>query len=60
MATPNLVNMQGGLFSRGFLKYNETYYFFSIVSGKEKDFSKALATLGKSGQISSLKKVLED
>ena len=60
MAALNLANMQGDLFSRGFPKYNETYYFFSIMPGKEKDFSKALAALGKSGQISSLEKVRED
>jgi hypothetical protein len=60
MAAVNLANVQGDLFSRGFPKYNETYYFFSIVTGKEKDFSKALAVLGKSGEISSLEKVLTD
>ena len=60
MAAVNLDNIQGDLFSRGFPKINETYYFFSIVPGKEKDFSKALAALGKSGQISSLRKVLAD
>ena len=60
MATLNLANVQGDLFSRGFPKYNETYYFFTIMPGKEKDFSKALAALGKSGQISSLEKVRED
>ena len=52
--------MQGDLFSRGFPKYHETYYFFSIVLGKEKEFSKALAVLAKSDQISSLTKVRED
>lgn len=60
MAAVNRDNVQGDLFSRGFPKISETYYFFSIVPGKEKDFSKALATLGKSGQISSLNKVLAD
>jgi len=60
MAAVNLDNVQGDLFSRGFPKISETYYFFSIVPGKEKDFSKALTALGKSGQISSLNKVLAD
>ena len=55
----NLGNLQGDLFSRGFSKLNETYYFFSIAPNKEKDFTKALNTLGKSGQISSLKTVLD-
>ena len=58
MAPLNLANMQGDLYSRGFPKYNETYYFFSIVSAKE--FSKALAVLAKSAHISSLQKVQED
>ncbi|ERF74220.1 hypothetical protein EPUS_03410 [Endocarpon pusillum Z07020] len=60
MAAVNLDNVQGDLFSRGFPKIKETYYFFSIVPGKEKDFSTALAALGNSGKISSLKKVLDD
>jgi hypothetical protein len=57
---PNLENIQGDTFNRGFPKVNETFYFFSIAPGKEKEFTKALAALGKSGQISSLKKVLAD
>ncbi|KAI9891154.1 MAG: hypothetical protein M1814_002997 [Vezdaea aestivalis] len=57
---PNLDNLQGDLFSRGFPKLNETYYFFSVVEGKEHDFSKRLADLGKSGEISTLRKVLDD
>lgn len=60
MTAVNLNNVQGDMWSRGFPKLNETYYFFSIVAGKEKDFSKALAALGKSGQISTLNKVLAD
>lgn len=60
MATPNLANIQGDLISHGFPKSHETYYFFSIAPGKEKDFTKALAALGKSGQISSLDKVRGD
>lgn len=60
MAKPDLANLQGDLFSRGFPKYHETYYFFNIVKGQEKAFSEALATLGKSGEISSLEKVLEE
>ena len=62
MAAVNLDNVQGDLFSRGFPKYNEVYYLFSIVPGKEKDFSKALKTLvsEKDKYISSLTKVLAD
>ncbi|KAK4696204.1 hypothetical protein P7C71_g1673, partial [Lecanoromycetidae sp. Uapishka_2] len=55
-------NLQGDLFNRGFPKYNEVYYFFSIVQGKEKEFSKALKTLvsEKDKYISSLTKALAD
>ena len=60
MASVNLENVQGDLYSRGFPKFFETYYFFSIAEGKEKDFSNALNALGKSGQIANLKKVLDD
>ena len=62
MAEEPLDNVQGDLFSRGFPKFNEVYYFFSIVSGKEKDFSKALKTLvsERDKHISSLTKVLAD
>ena len=60
MTKPNLANLQGDLFSRGFPKYNETYYFFSIVVGKEKDFTRALTALKQSQAISSLEKVLND
>ena len=62
MAEVSLDNVQGDLFSRGFPKYNEVYYFFSIVPGKENDFSKALKTLvsEKDKYISSLTKVLAD
>ena len=62
MAEVNLENVQGDLFSRGFPKYHEVYYLFSIVSGKEKEFSKALKTLvsEKDKHISSLTKVLAD
>lgn len=60
VAIPDLENLQGDLFSRGFPKYKETYYFFSIVPGKEQDFTKFLGQLGRSEQISSLKKVLGD
>ena len=62
MAAVNLDNVQGDLFNRGFPKYHEVYYLFSIVSGKEKEFSKALKTLvsEKDKYISSLTKVLAD
>ena len=57
MASVNLDNVQGDLFSRGFPKIHETYYFFSIL--KEKEFPQRLAALGKSGQISNLTKVMD-
>ena len=62
MAGVNLDDMQGDLFSRGFPKFHEVYYFFHIVSGKEKEFSQKVKSLvsGNDKHISSLKKVLED
>ena len=62
MADVALDNVQGDLFSRGFPKYYESYYFFSIVQGKEKDFCKALKALvsEKDKHISSLTKVIAD
>ena len=61
MGTDNIKErLQGDLFSRGFPKINEVYYFFSIALDQEKAFTKALATLGRSDQISSLTKVLAD
>lgn len=62
MAEVSLDDMQGDLFSRGFPKFNEVYYFFHIVSGKEKEFSQKVKNLvsGEDKHISSLKKVLED
>ena len=58
----DLDDVQGDLFSRGFPKFNEVYYFFHIVSGKEKEFSQKLKLLvsGGENQISSINKVLED
>lgn len=55
-AAPNLGEIQGDLFSRGFPKFNETYYFFSIR--KPADFSKALPKLVDGKHISSLATVL--
>ena len=62
MAAVSLDNVQGDLFSRGFPKFYESYYFFSIVQDKEKDFCKALKILvsEKDKHISSLTKVLAD
>ena len=60
MAAVSLDNVQGDLFSRGFPKINEMYYFFTIAPNKERDFSKALAILGSSGKIATLKTVLDD
>lgn len=57
----NKDNIQGDLFSRGFPKYDETYYFFSItksaVSGKQ--FHQLLPDLARK-EISTLQKVLTD
>jgi hypothetical protein len=57
----NKDNIQGDLFSRGFPKYDETYYFFSItksaVSGKQ--FHQLLPELARK-EISTLQKVLTD
>ena len=52
---PNLKNIQGDLYSKGFPKFNETYYFFTI--GKPKDFSKALKQLVEKNEISTLETV---
>ena len=54
----NLDNIQGDIFSRGFPKMNETYYFFSIVEGKENGFTKALNKLATSGHVSTLTNVI--
>ena len=55
-------DVQGDLFSRGFPKFNEVYYFFHITSGKEKEFCQKLKMLVSSEEkhISSINKVLED
>jgi hypothetical protein len=60
MVPPKLDNIQGDLYSRGFPKKNETYYFFTIVAGKEKEFSQALTALVKAKKISSIKDVFDD
>ena len=62
MADIKLDNVQGDLFNRGFPKFNESYYFFSIAQGEEKNFCKALKTLvsEKDKYISSLTKALAD
>ena len=62
MAAVNLDDVQGDLWNRGFPKFNEVYYFFSIVTGKEREFSKALKNLvsEKDKHISSLTKALAD
>ncbi|KAK3356647.1 hypothetical protein B0T25DRAFT_537124 [Lasiosphaeria hispida] len=53
----DLSKIQGDLFSRGFPKFNETYYFFSIK--KPGDFSKALRKLARDGKsISTLQAVI--
>ena len=58
----DLDDVQGDLFSRGFPKFNEVYYFFHIASGKEKEFCQKLKMLvsGEEKHISSINKVLDD
>ena len=60
MAEVNLEDLQGDLFSRGFPKFHEVYYFFNIQESKE--FARKVKTLvtGEDKHISSLKKVLKD
>lgn len=60
MAQLNTANVQGDLFSRGFPKHHEMYYFFLIADKKEEQFRKALPQLVEKKHISSMKKVLED
>ena len=62
MAEFNRDDVQGDLFSRGFPKFNEVYYFFHIRAGKEKEFSQKVKLLvsGEEKHISSINKVLED
>lgn len=62
MAEFNPDDVQGDLFSRGFPKFAEVYYFFNIKSGKEKEFCQKLKTLvsGEEKHISTISKVLED
>ena len=62
MAEVNLDDLQGDLFNRGFPKFHEVYYFFHILSGKEKEFCQKVKNLvsGEDKHISSLKKVLKD
>ena len=58
----DLDDLQGDLWSRGFPKFNETYYFFSIADSKEKEFRTALKALVSEPDkyISSLTKVRKD
>ena len=62
MAEFNPDDVQGDLFSRGFPKFNEVYYFFHITPGKEKEFCQRLKMLvsDEEKHISTIKKVLED
>ena len=58
----NRDDVQGDLFSRGFPKFDELYYFFHIKASKEKEFCQKLKNLvsGEEKCISSINKVLED
>ena len=57
-----LEQIQGDIWTKGFPKYHETYYFFSIKTDKEGLFSQCLKVLAKQTPplISSLKKVRDD
>jgi hypothetical protein len=57
-AAVNVTNVQGDVFSRGFPKHYEIYYFFSINEGK--NFPKAVGTLMSKKHISNLKQVIDD
>ena len=54
----NLNDIQGDIWSKGFPKFYETYYFFSIEPSNAKLFAQCLKDL--SPLISTLKKVKED
>ena len=56
------MNIQGDIWSKGFPKYHETYYFFAIKTGNEKTFVQSLRALVERSPplISTLKKVKED
>lgn len=57
----NRDDVQGDLFSRGFPKFTEIYYFFHIKSGKEEFCQKVkMLVSGEEKHISSINKVLED
>ena len=60
MANVNLDDLQGDLFNRGFPKFHEVYYFFHIITGKEKEFCQRLKGMVEEKRISSLSKVLGD
>ena len=57
-----LDTIQGDVWSKGFPKYYETYYFFSINSSNTKIFAKCLNDLATKSPplISSLRKVRDD
>lgn len=57
-----LDNIQGDIWSKGFLKKYEIYYFFAIKPEKEKDFVQNLGDLvsGSEMLISTLRKVKKE
>ncbi|ERF69422.1 hypothetical protein EPUS_05967 [Endocarpon pusillum Z07020] len=57
-----LGTIQGDIWTKGFPKYHETYYFFSIKTGKASLFSQRLKVLATQTPplISSLKKARDD
>jgi hypothetical protein len=57
-----LDNIQGDIWSRGFLKYYETYYFFSIKQSNANIFAQCLKDLATHSPplISTLRKVRDE
>lgn len=60
MTPAQLLDVQGDIWSKGFPKYNETYYFFTIE--QPKDFTLCLRELlkGERPLISNLARVKQD
>ncbi|CAO2652321.1 Nn.00g006040.m01.CDS01 [Neocucurbitaria sp. VM-36] len=60
----NKNDVQGDVWSKGFAKFNETYYFFSIADQKQKIFSQCLKKLaaqsGDASLITSISQAQKD
>ena len=62
LSEEQLDNIQGDIWSKGFPKYYETYYFFAIKPGNAKLFAQSLKDLVTQSPplISTLRKVKKD